>query len=230
MKQKTSHEKNGRRRPISEKRMNKLELELKSASESTNSLIDKVASLEKIVSSKEVVLQPEKKGGEAVTKKLLPAEVSGYKLLFEEAKLALKKAKRVLKKAGTDYSKACKHNGACVVERSKKFNAELDGEHKAKREKDVRTDKVIGIITALKENDDPRFTSLTNAVANGNLFRKEMNKILEKEDPETYTTISGLSAVKSDIYRTVKGEFFGKPDDGSDDDNDDDNAAALVTA
>jgi len=219
-----------RRRKISDKRFKLIEAGLHSAYETFNFLKDLVESLVLIISTRSITVPSEKKGEASKTVKLTSAEVNGYKLKLKQAKLDLKESKISLSKAEAEYKAACKHNAACVMEKAGKINAKVNGEHKAKREKDVRVQKVINVVATIKANDDPRFQVLVKAVANGNLFRKEMDTILKQEDVDTYTTISGLSAVKSDIYRTVKGEFFGKPDDGSDDDNDDDNAAALVTA
>jgi hypothetical protein len=210
-------------RKISDKRFNFIEATLRSAYETFNSLMDLVESLILIISTKSTTVPSERKGEAPKTVKLTTAEVNGYKLKLKQAKLDLKESKISLSKAEAEYKTACKHNAACVIEKVGKINAKVNGEHKAKREKDVRVQKVIGVVTAIKNNDDPRYQSLVNAVANGNLFRKEMDAILKQEDNDTYTTISGLSSVKSEIYRTVKGEFFGN-------DNDDDDSTVLVTA
>jgi hypothetical protein len=212
-------------RKISDKRFNIIEATLRSAYQTFNFFKDLVESLMLIISTRSITVPSEKKGEAPKTVKLTIAEVNGYKLKLKQAKLDLRESKISLSNAEAEYKAACKHNASCVMGQSKKINAKVNAEHKAKREKDVRVQKVIGVVTTIKNNDDPRFQNLVNAVANGNLFRKEMDAILKQEDNDTYTTISGLSSVKSEIYRTVRGEFF-----GNDDDDNNDDSTVLVTA
>jgi hypothetical protein len=225
-----------KRRPISDKRFNKLEDNLRKRSQTVNSLEDEVASLDEIISTKVLTVQPKKKGDDPVTVHLSNAEVDGYKLKLKKAKNNRRQARKALKKAENEYTDACKHNAACEMEKSKKFSSGLAAEYTAKREMDESKEKVVNIVKNLQTTDDPKFTSLLTAVQDGYYsFRKKMDAILQEEDESTYTSISGLSSVKTKIYKSVKVELFSGSvvDDSAENDNDDDeedNSAAVKPA
>lgn len=218
----TANNKSGKRRRISVKVFNNIKAALKAAYDKVEQLLTDIFHLEKIVTSKSITVQPDKKGEEPTSKKLSTAEVSGYKLQLKQAKLSLKQAKKELSKAEAKYKAAVKHNAACVADQSSKFNSNLAAEYKAKREKDTRTSVVIEVVKGLQINNDPRFVKLTDALKDSNQFRKEMDVILKDQDNETYVTISGLSSVKRSVYNTVKDQLLR--------DNNSDSAAAAVTA
>lgn len=218
----TANNKSGKRRRISEKVFNKIKAALKAAYEKVEQLITLVIQLETIITDKEVLVQPEKKGDEPTSRKLSTAEVNGYKLQRKQAKLDLKQAKKELKKAEDNYNKACKHNNACLADQDSRFNFQVAAEYKARREKDTRTNLVIEVVKGLQVNNDPRFVSLTAVLTDTKQFRKEMDDILKSEDNETYVTISGLSQVKTSVYNKVKDQLLR--------DNNSDSAAAVVTA
>ena len=223
-----------KRRPISAKRFKKIEAFFRSCFQTFESLKNEVVRLVEIVSSKSIIIAPDKKGDDPLTVRLSSADVNGYSLQLKQAKLDKKEAQQTLKKAETAYKDACKHNAACIMDKHSKLNSKLEGEYKAKREKGVRKQKVVNLVANLQTTDAEKFTSLFNAVQDGYYsFRKEMDAIIKQEDEETYTTISGLSAVKTEIYRAVKVEFFGESavDNSADnDDDDEDTAAAVVPA
>jgi len=229
---KANNKKSVRRRSISDKRFNKIRSFMRSCFQTVKSFEDEVARLVDIIAIKSITIAPEKKGDDPVTVDLTKAEVDGYKLKLKQAKLKLKKARKALKKAEDAFKDACRHNAECEMENSKKFNSGLAAEYKAKREKVERKEMVVNIVINLKTTVDPRFVSLLNAVEDGGTFRKELDAILKQEDEVTYTTISGLSAVKTDIYKSVRAELFPKDeDDNSADtgnDDDEDTAAAVV--
>jgi len=219
---KANNQQSGKRRRLSSRVFNNIIAALKAAYEKVEQLITLLVQLETIITDKKVVVQPDKKGEEPVSRKLTTAEVAGYKLQFNQSKLSLKQAQKELRKAEAKYRAAVKHNAACVADQSSKFNSKLAAEYKAKREKDTRTSKVIEVVKGLQINNDPRFVSLTAALTDSGKFRKEMDVILQKEDNVTYITISGLSSVKTSVYKTVKDELL--RDDNSDD------TAAVVSA
>jgi len=218
----TSNNASGNRRRISSRVFNNIKAALKAAYEKVEQLLSDIFHLENIIASKAIAIQPDKKGDEPVSKKLTTAEVAGYKLQLKQSKLSLKKAQKELRKAEANYKAAVNHDKACVAAQSSKFNSRLEAEYKAKREKDTRTSKVIEVVKRLQINNDPRFVSLTAALTDNGKFRKEMDVILQKEDNVTYITISGLSSVKTSVYKTVKDELL--RDDNSDD------TAAVVSA
>lgn len=218
----SSNNKSDKRRRISSRVFNNIRAALKAAYEKVEQLLTDIFHLEKIVTSKSITVQPDKKGEEPTSKKLSSAEVSGYKLQLKQAKLSLKQAKKELSKAEARYKAAVKHNDACVAEQHSKFNSKLAAEYKAKREKDKCAGKVVEVVKGLQENNDPRFVSLTAVLTDTKQFRKEMDDILKSEDNETYVTISGLSQVKTSVYNTVKDQLLR--------DNNSDSAAAVVTA
>ena len=223
-------------RPISPKRFKKIEAFFRSCFQIFESLKNEVVRLAEIVSSKSIIIAPDKKGDDPLTVRLSSADVNGYSLQLKQAKLDKKEAQQTLKKAETAYKDACKHNAACIMDKHSKLNSKLDGEYKAIREEDERTEKVVSIVKNLQTTDDPKFTSLRTAAKDGHYsFRKEMDAIINKADEETYVTISGLSSVKTKIYKSVKVEFFVEnavdndaADKGADNDNDDEDTAAAV--
>ncbi len=228
--------KSASKRRISTKRFNIIEATLRSCYQAVEFLKEKIAVLVEIISSKSILVPSEKKGVEPTTAHLTSAQLKGYKLQLKEAKLDLKKSSKALKKAEAEFREACEHDAACVMEKNSKFNSGLAAEYKAKREKDERKQKVVNIVANLQTTGAEKFTSLYNAVQDGYYsFRKEMDAILQQEDEETYTTISGLSAVKTEIYKSVKVEFFSASavDSSADNNNnneDEDTASAVVTA
>jgi hypothetical protein len=218
----TSNNASGNRRRISSRVFNNIKAALIAAYEKVEELLSDIFHLENIVASKAITIQSDKKGVEPVSKKLTTAEVAGYKLQLKQSKLSLKKAQKELRKAEADYKAAVKHNAACVADQSSKFNSNLAAEHKAKREEDARTSVVIEVVKGLQINNDPRLVSLTAALFDSKQFRKEMDNILDVEDNDTYVTISGLSSVKTSVYKSVKDELL--RNENSDD------AAAVVPA
>lgn len=218
----TNNNTSGKRRRISPRVFNNIKAALKAAYEKVEQLLSDIFHLENIVASKAITIQSDKKGVEPVSKKLTSAEVAGYKLQLKQSKLSLKKAQKELRKAEADYKAAVKHNAACVADQSSKFNSNLAAEHKAKREEDARTSVVIEVVKGLQINNDPRFVSLTAALSDSKQFRKEMDNILDVEDNDTYVTISGLSSVKTSVYKSVKDELLKN--------NNSDYAAAVVPA
>lgn len=231
---KANNKKSVRRRSISDKRFNKIKSFMRSCFQTVKSFEDEVARLVDIIAIKSITIAPEKKGDDPVTVDLTKAEVDGYKLKLKQAKLNLKKARKALKKAEDEFKDACRHNAACVMENAKKFNSKIADEYKAKREKDERKEMVVNIVINLQTTADPKFASLLNAIEDSRTFRKEMDTILKQEDEETYTTISGLSSVKTDIYKAVKAELFPKDEEDNNadtgNDDDEDTAAAVVPA
>jgi hypothetical protein len=221
-------------RPISAKRFKKIEAFFRSCFQTFESLKNEVVRLAEIVSSKSIIIAPDKKGDDPLTVRISSADVNGYSLQLKQAKLDKKEAQQTLKKAETAYKDACKHNAACIMDKHSKLNSKLAGEHKARREKGTCEVKVVNIVTNLQTTDDPKFTSLRDALQDGHYsFRKEMDAIINKADEETYTTISGLYSIKTSIYKSVKVEFFSGSvvdNDATDKGTDNDDDTAAVSA
>jgi hypothetical protein len=215
-------------RPVSKKRFNQLKAFLRSCYQTVDQLLTKIAGLEQIISSKSLTIPPEKKGEEPTTITLKRAQVKGYKLDLRETKLSLKKAEKALRKAELEFQNACDHNAACVKHKQSKFNSRLADEYKAKREKDDRKQAVLNFVNTLKTNDDPKLSSLLSVVNDSRAFRKEMDTILKEADEVTYSTISGLSSVKSEIYRDARQDL--RDYMNGNDDNNDEEASAVVPA
>lgn len=222
------------KRSLPDKVFNKKGLKYKGALTEVKNSKELIHQYGNIIESKERIDPPQKEGDKPVSIPLSPTEVKHYRFLLKAEKLELKKKERKLKKVSDDLNKALKHQSEVVLSGMKKINETVEAERKAKREKVERKEMVVNIVINLKTTVDPRFVSLLNAVEDSRSFRKELDAILKQEDEVTYTTISGLSAVKTDIYKSVRAELFPKDeDDNSADtgnDDDEDTAAAVVPA
>ena len=206
-------------RPISQKRFKQFEDAVRESVEEVDNLEREIQQYDEIISSKKLILPPDKKGAEPITVPLTTAQVRGYRLKRRNAKLKLRKAKKAKKEAGLEYSKACSHNGQYIQQQSKSFSAKLQKESKARTEKDERKRKIVDIVSNLLKENDNRVLSLTESVTDGRSFRKEMDRLLSVVDPETFATISGLSEVKTEIYSDVRNLLKEDDQEGTSDNN-----------
>jgi len=208
-------------RLISKSRMNKLEASVKSAKLAQTNLEQKISLLNKQITSKERIIHG-KEGEADRIEKLTSAEVRGLKLSKSKSMLDKRQAKVEFKKVSEEYSEACKHNAEIIKQQSKKFSQKLESQYQAKKQKDERQEKVNNLISNLLNKGDQRIISLTEALTNPKSFRKEMDGLLNDADNETYVTISGLSAVKTEIYNEVRSLLSESSIDNADESEDKD--------
>ena len=74
-------------RPISPKRFKKIEAFFRSCFQTFESLKNEVVRLDEIVSTKSIIVAPDKKGDDPVTIRLSTADVDGYKLQLKQGLL-----------------------------------------------------------------------------------------------------------------------------------------------
>lgn len=221
--------------PITEKRFSRIEKDFTEAKEKVIALTDRIEDFTSIILSKIVKIplnsdgnkkESEKRGSKNKTfeesnsaslyreVKLLPAEVKGFRLELKKSKLDLRLARRDLNSNAKVYKDACLRNSKVVLLKNKTLSEQIEAERKARKEAEISKQKVIKMVQDLKSKEDPRLIKLADfALTDGKEFRKQMDDLLETEDKLVLTTISGLSPVKTDVYREVRKYFGWNPDE-----------------